>query len=183
MVFSFQRHNISHLDSLLPTKASTFVQSSHNRKQLVFDICQGTPLGPSLQMQPIQIQNGLIRNKQDSTIDRSPFKPEKIWRKIVQGKVDQGKVDQGLQHLAHGPQLLDNTQEECQINVNQNLDQDALTSSKQQLRVTFPYQMLENLVSTLQQKALIGKFSSASLSFLDIKNWVFSLQSRLRDIF
>ena len=64
-------------------------------------------------MQPIQIQNGLICNKQDSTIDRSPFKPKKIWRKKVQGKLDQGKVDQGLQHLAHGPQLLDNTQEEC----------------------------------------------------------------------
>ena len=43
--------------------------------------------------------------------------------------------------------------------------------------------MLQSSVSTLQQLALIGKFSMASLSFMDIKNWAFKIWSGLKDIF
>ncbi len=30
------------------------------KKQLVFDICQGAPLDPPIQMQLVQTQNGLV---------------------------------------------------------------------------------------------------------------------------
>ena len=77
-------------------------------------------------MQPAQTQTGMARQKLDSTTDRAPFIPNKIWR-----KKDQGKTDQGPQHFAHGPTLQDNSQEKYQHNVDQNLDQDPLNSSQQ----------------------------------------------------
>ena len=138
-----------------------------------FYICLGAPL----QIQSAQIQKDLVRHKLDYTTKRAPLKPNKIWR-----KKDQGKIDQGHQQVTHKSTLQDTSQEQSQNNVDQNLDQD-LNSSQQQMHVTFPNQMLENSVSTLQQKALIGKFSSDSLSFLDIKNWAFNLWSGLIDIF
>ncbi|GLJ05897.1 hypothetical protein SUGI_0027590 [Cryptomeria japonica] len=136
------------------------------KKQPVFDICEGAPFDSPLQLQFDQMQKDLDRQKLDSTIDRTPFIPKKIWRKKVQGKVDQGP-----QNPAHGPQLHDTSQEKLQNNVDQN--QDPLNPSQQQLHVTFPNQMLQSSISTLQQRALLGKFSLASLSFLDIKNWAF----------
>ncbi|GLJ20109.1 hypothetical protein SUGI_0364920 [Cryptomeria japonica] len=160
-VHSFQRRNAS--DSLVPAKPhmrfkSNFTQRSQKRKmfkkQPVFDICEGAPFDSPVQLQSDQMQKDLDRQKLDSTIDRAPFIPKKIWRKKVQGKVDQGP-----QNPAHGPQLHDTSQEKLQNNVDQN--QDPLNPSQQQLHVTFSNQMLQSSISTLQQRALLGSSSSS----------------------
>ena len=75
-------------------------------------------------------------------------------------------------HLQNKSRPQVSIQDQSHHKVDQASDQD-LNFSHQQLHVTFPNQMLEDLVSALQQKALIGRFSSVSLSFLDIKTWAF----------
>lgn len=58
-----------------------------------------------------------------------------------------------------------------------------LNNGSKRLQITFPCHLLQHPIDLLRQSALIGKFSSSTLSLSDIKDWAFTYWSGLKDIF